>query len=369
MTNCPVCQRDTPPVKIGGLLYCSICGTPAPAHSQPSQNPNKRLSLDLSPRSRGQVARQVETKDSTSRPQPQHPKAAAAEDLHRRVKPSRVLDLRASAKTTKPPKLATAPHHVPAAPPSATAKERHQAHVASRLEQAKQIPRSSVIRKFNGPRLSDPGTAKSIPAAPSTVIVASQPLRTLPEQAATHHQAMGRLIPAVVTAAQEPVRQSSNRSWRPHLGLSPNSNRTVATVAAVAIMAGYIWLQNYPKLALQNANSQAGITASLPSYIPSSYSLKTTDTGPGLVTLNFTSPSAAQALKIAQHRTTWDSSSLLDNYVAKATDDYATVQGQGLTIYLFNDNQAAWVNHGIWYSIQGASLLSREQILKIAYSL
>lgn len=143
----------------------------------------------------------------------------------------------------------------------------------------------------------------------------------------------------------------------------------MATVAAIAIMASYIWLQNYPKLAIQAAGNQAGLAATLPGYLPSSYVLDHTDSTPGLVTLDFTSPSAPETLKISQHRTTWDSGSLLDNFVAKNTDDYGTVQGQGLTIYLFNNNQATWVNHGIWYSIEGASRLSREQILKIAYSL
>jgi hypothetical protein len=103
--------------------------------------------------------------------------------------------------------------------------------------------------------------------------------------------------------------------------------------------------------------------------MPSSYTLAHTNTAPGLVTLQFKSPSASEPLKIAQARTNWDSSSLLDNYVIKNTDDYATVQGQGLTIYLFGHDKATWVNHGVHYSIEGAARLSREQILKIAYSL
>jgi len=98
-------------------------------------------------------------------------------------------------------------------------------------------------------------------------------------------------------------------------------------------------------------------------------SLARTDTSPGLVTLNFSSPSANESLKIAQARTTWDSTSLLDNFVAKKTDDYATMQGQALTIYFFGQNQATWVNRGVWFSIEGTGRLSREQILKMAYSL
>jgi hypothetical protein len=182
----------------------------------------------------------------------------------------------------------------------------------------------------------------------------------MPHLAATQHAAMAQL---------SGVAPSTAPAWQPHLRTSSGSGRVLTVLAAFALMAGYVWLQNYPKLALQSANNRAGLEASLPGYIPSSYNLAHTDTSPGLVTLNFTSPSATENLTIAQHRTTWDSSSLLDNFVAKKADDYATFQGQGLTIYLYGPNKATWVNHGIWYSIEGAARLSREQILKIAYSL
>ena len=47
----------------------------------------------------------------------------------------------------------------------------------------------------------------------------------------------------------------------------------------------------------------------------------------------------------------------------------ADMEAKGLTVYLNKDNQATWVNHGVWYKITGTTRLSREQILKIAYSL
>ena len=134
-------------------------------------------------------------------------------------------------------------------------------------------------------------------------------------------------------------------------------------------MAAYVWTQNYPKMALQSADNQAGISATLPSFMPSSYSLTRTAVGPGAITLSYGSPSVATVLKIAQTRSTWDTDSLLENVVSKEADDYAAVQGEGLTIYMYNDNEATWVNHGILYNIEGAALLSRNQILNIAYSL
>ena len=367
MTNCPVCQRDTSPVKIGGQHYCSVCGTPVHLGA-PVPTP-KRLSLDLSPRNRGPQAKSASAEPAADAPKAHtHHAAAAATAMHQRVKASKVLDLREQKAT---PEVAPPAHQIPAAPPKSTAHERHLAHLSERMQRAKQVERSPLVNKFDGPRLpSEPRPEFPIvqphPEPPENF----ESTRELPPHAITHHQALTKLVPAASAAAPTSTHSPSPaRPWRPHLGLSPDASRVGTTIAAVAIMAGYIWVQNYPKLALQNASSQAGLTASLPSYLPSSYTLKNTDTKPGVVTLTFNSPSAGDALKIDQRSTSWDSSSLLDNYVAKAADDYATVQGQGLTIYLFNNNQAAWVNHGIWYSIAGAGRLSREQILKIAYSL
>jgi hypothetical protein len=379
MTDCPVCQRETPPVKIGGQLYCSVCGTfRGQVMSAGLAVTPKRSTLDLSPRNRTTAVRPVSALAEPAKPlvtpiettQPQ-PHGTSATALHARAKPSRTLDLRAPA---KPEAGVVKPqgHEVPAAAPLTTTHERHLAHLDDRLRHAKEVARSPHIGKFNGPRLSTPEPVRPTAAVPAAITKVAQPAsaRELPAQAVTHHEAMVKMAQTLPTApdSHQPA-TVTGAQWRPHLSLSPAANRTTATVAAVAIMAGYIWLQNYPKLALQTASNEAGIAASLPGYLPSSYSLQTTKTAPGLVTLNFSSPSASEPLKLEQHRTTWDSSSLLDNYVATNTDDYTTVQGQGLTIYLFNNSQAAWVNHGIWYSIAGASRLSREQILKIAYSL
>ncbi len=353
--NCPVCQRETSPIKIGGQLYCSVCGTPAAENTQAP----KRLSLDLSPRSRTNI-------QATPKPTKKTQAPVGASALHGRAKNGQVLDLRgARARTDATPKVAAAPHHDPAAPPHTTAHERHLAHFSDRIEKAKQISRSPHIDKFSGSRLPDEHLDE--PAAAHSAPHTDEPLAELPKLTATHHEAMTRLVPTPppLTPTPSPL----GTPGRVHLKLSPHHSRIATTIAAVVIMGGYIWLQNYPKFALQGADNRAGVAASLPGYLPSSYSLSRTTASPGLVTLNFSSPSASSPLKIDQHRTTWDSSSLLDNYVAKNTDDYSTVQGQGLTIYMFNNNHATWVNKGIWFSIEGADHLSQQQILKLIYSL
>jgi hypothetical protein len=379
--NCSVCKRETSPIKIGGKDYCSVCGNPYVSVPTPAATVN----MDI------------------ARPRPGTPPASAAA-MHNRVKPAHLLDLRATTATapatphapaaptephhTDKPGVVHATHHTPAAPPKTAARDRHIAQFTDRFDRAKQYDRSPHINKFAN-QFGDPSLAAITtpeskaaptaapaptphhqpPAAPTSAPVPG-PASELPRLAATHHEAMSRLAPQAPAAPAAPMNKTSAKPvWRPHLSLSPGSSRTLATAAAITIMGGYIWLQNYPKLAIQAAGNQAGLTASLPGYMPSSYNLASTDVIPGRVTLSYGSASASEALKIAQVRTSWDSSSLLDNFVAKNTDDYSTIQGQGLTIYIWGNNHATWINHGIWYSIEGATRLSREQILKIAFSL
>ena len=146
-------------------------------------------------------------------------------------------------------------------------------------------------------------------------------------------------------------------------------HRVAAGLAALALMASFVWLQNAPKLAFHAAAGKAGIDASLPTFIPSSFR----QTGPasvsdGQLVLSFASPSSDQNLAITQRRTNWDSQSLLDNFIVRQSDKYQSIQGQGLTIYVYGDH-ANWVNHGVWYTIDGTAKMGQDQMLKIAYGL
>ena len=302
----------------------------------------------------------------TSRP------ITSATDVHRsRTGRPAVLDLRPGNGQTPVP---------PAAPNAVVDPNRHSNLHQTRLAQAKATPRSPLVAKFalstEQPEPIVPITPVTAPPAPAETATKNEPITASTSPAVTIPPAGSSIQPDPVppvmaepSADADAAESSAEPTWRPHLGLAPRSGRIATGLTAVAIFAGYIWLHNYPKLALDAANSRAGIEAVLPSYMPANYNLSNTSTGPGLITFDFTNPNLNEVLKIAQARTSWDSHSLLDNFVAKQTDSYATVQGQGLTIFIFNQNEATWVNHGLWYRIEGASKLSREQILQIAYSL
>jgi uncharacterized protein DUF4367 len=348
--NCASCGQTTKPLRIGGEDYCSNCGNlyhPGAGDAAATKPAPAPRGVDLSTRRQPVVSARRAA-----------PKAAGA--LHHRASDHHVIDLRQSpAPRPEPspkPRAITAPA-IPSNTPIV-----HKASgtgLSDRLGRAKQITRSPAIDRFARTRLPDARpepTPSPTPSAPAAV---------LPHHTATQHAAMARLtpLPPVEPAPTKP------HTGRHHLTLSAHHRRLATTAAAVVLMGGYIWLNNYPKLAIQNADAKAGISATMPGFIPSSYTLARTNTSPGAITLKFTSPSDTQALTIAQQRTNWDANSLLDDYVSQAADDYAAINGQGLTIYLYGNDNATWVNHGLWYQIEGASQLSRDQILKIAYSL
>ncbi len=138
-------------------------------------------------------------------------------------------------------------------------------------------------------------------------------------------------------------------------------------VAAVAIYFTYI---NMPNLSVKIAAAQAGINAQYPDYHPDGYSVDGPVTfSDGEVTINFKANTGDAKFVLKQAKSSWDSSAVLENIVKENSKDrYITSQERGLTIYTYGGN-AAWVNGGILYTIEGDAPISNDQIRRIATSL
>jgi hypothetical protein len=90
---------------------------------------------------------------------------------------------------------------------------------------------------------------------------------------------------------------------------------------------------------------------------------------PGEVTLNYRSTSDQRGFNVVQKNSSWNSETLLENFVTAANKPYQTFQANGRTIYIYDGNKATWVDGGIWYNIDGQSNLNSDQLLRIAGSL
>ncbi|MBO7132056.1 hypothetical protein J6V85_02215 [Candidatus Saccharibacteria bacterium] len=140
------------------------------------------------------------------------------------------------------------------------------------------------------------------------------------------------------------------------------------TCAAAAVFAiVYFVSLNMPDVQFRATAVQ--LNATYPNYLPRNYSPTEIASENNMTTLSFENHTTKERFSITEERSSWDSNSLLNNYVKKEYgENYTTVREQGLTIYI-GDNKATWVNGGVVYKlkIQKGSL-TKKQISSIAVS-
>lgn len=171
---------------------------------------------------------------------------------------------------------------------------------------------------------------------------------------------------AVHEAAPAVAKQHKEKFWQQKQRLTG----IIAATFAIVLLGGYFTYLNMPNLSVRVAAAQAGIDASYPDYRPDGYALNGPVTySDGRVSMNFKSNGSDTSFTVNQSKSSWNSDAVLDNYVTpKAGDSYMPYTERGLTIYTY-DNNAAWVNGGILYTIEGDAPLSGDQIRQIATSL
>lgn len=159
------------------------------------------------------------------------------------------------------------------------------------------------------------------------------------------------------------------KARRPLLKSQPRLASVLTASFALIVLGGYFTYLNMPGISVRVAAAQAGVEAQFPEYRPNGYSLDgPVGFAPGEVSIGFKANGGTKKFTLNQTNSTWDSQAVLDNYVAKHSDSYLVSSEQGLTVYTYGSN-AAWVNGGILYTIEGDAPLTTDQILGIAASL
>lgn len=300
-------------VTINGKRYDAVTGLPV-AGSKPA--------VKLKPTHSAAVHAQAQRSQTLNRRVTKKP-VASAKPLH---KPGRSMDIARSNKIAR-----FAPHPVAPAKPAVTA----QPDIPARQH----------------PIAAKAHAAHATPAKP---VMAAKTAQTIKEEA------------IVAALAQPPVKVPKKSFFNRH----PRMVTIITAGLVVAILGAYLTYVNLPSLSVRIASAQAGIDATYPEYRPDGYSLNGPVTfSDGEVTISFVANTGSTTFTIKQSQSSWDSSAVLDNIVKpKAGDKYITSQERGLTIYTYSGN-AAWVNAGILYTIEGDAPLSGEQIRRIATSL
>lgn len=309
-----------------------------------------------------------------------------ATSVHRTLQKSttlnrRYVQRRSSASTA--PQAASQAVAASAPAPVAAKVESRPKTAATPGAQAVEVKRSPIIQKYaKHPVSPKPAAKKAERPAPAVIHPMVQQVHAAraaqkpavkkvrkPSDLIKAEAIQAALDSAAATKKQRPARRPKQPAKRQSFfgrGLSLASGG-----AALLLIAGYFTYINMPSLSVRVAAVQAGVQADYPGYRPSGYSLA----GPvsfsdGVVAMNFDSNGTDQQFTLTQTRSGWDSTAVYENYVAPRIGDgnYTTTTSGGLTIYSWNGN-AAWINNGVLFTIDGDAPLTPDQIQRLAASM
>lgn len=149
------------------------------------------------------------------------------------------------------------------------------------------------------------------------------------------------------------------------LHLKPSIFIRLLVIVLMLIFAGGLGFYYFNNLELAIANHNAGISTSLPSFVPAGFSLNKITNSPGSVTLYYKSNTDNRSYSIAEQASTWDSKSLLEGVVQPTVGtNYSTIDAYGRTVYSFN-NVDVWVSGGIYYQLTDNAQFTSSQLVQI----
>ena len=296
-----------------------------------------------------------------------HPKAepkVAARAVHKKTGRSNTLMRHAVKKPTAAPKAAV--------------KRRTTPHVEAhphRVSRAQKIEKSKFISKFGNGAATLRATRPAISELPVQPEPNAQPGPVLDK----HHEDqldisvhwLQKAIDSATSHTQpRPKKTTRRQKVSKKLRLNTRTANVAAASLAIVLLFGFIAYQNAPNLNMQIAANRSGVAGSLPGYQPAGFALH----GPiqyssGQITVGFKSHSDDRLFNITQSASQWNSETLRENFVASESSDYQTFQTNGKTVYVYDSNNATWVDGGVWYRIDGDALLNNDQLLRIAASM
>lgn len=227
-----------------------------------------------------------------------------------------------------------------------------------RLKHSKAIAKSKLISHFSDSNFaSNPEPVLITPTANLVADIANARLN--PEYKPDFLQSA---IDRATSHEQPPYKlKKSNRS---------KITKTVGVVATVMILVGIVGYQNISNLRLRMSTSHAGFAASLPAYHAAGFGLSDIKSNPGEVAINFSDKNDINKnYTVTEKPSNWNSSTLHDNFIILTDKNYRTLETKGQLVYVYGDNNASWINAGIWYVVTGNGSLSDTQIINLVASL
>lgn len=362
-------------IEINGTTYDATTGNVVGAvRKVATQVKDQSKAIDGFVRKSGQIAK-TKTEEVLPKRQPVHRHVTNAKNVHNRTQRSRAL-MRTVVSKPKPKADEARANMVKPSVSHAVGVEQERRSRASAIVQHKHVKRFGTLRP------SAPSAAKPRPA---TIIAKARPMvaptakskaagvpAPLPSMVASaSHQRLERMLDEALVRADAHKQMLKKRSKNPITRFSnlPKWLTISLIFLALLLIIGFIAWRDVPAVAIKVAGQQAHVKAGLPAYAPSGFSVaKPISASGGAVTLQYRSASG-YGYDITQRSSTWDSTSLAANVLDKDSQ-VQTSQVQGTTVYIYGkNNDATWVNNGVWYSLKNHASLSSDQILRIVQSL
>lgn len=255
-----------------------------------------------------------------------------------------------------------------------------------RAQRSAQIPQSESVRRFVDASAFQPApTPAPAPVSTPESVPAPEPVAVKPvlaETAAAHAVAAPSVAASSMDVFERALQRANSHMELPgehkqkkakHRSLKPGLGKRVLSIGAaslaVVMLVGFFAVQNKANLTVRYASAKAGFSATLPTYKPEGFGIGKFTYSPGLVGVTYTSDlSADQAFTLTQKKSNWDSSSLRSDYLA-SQGEFKTVQSAGRTIYIYGENNATWVNGGVWYNVTSGGNLSSGELVSLANSI
>jgi hypothetical protein len=238
---------------------------------------------------------------------------------------------------------------------------------AERLRKAKQIPKSRLISHFPAFTAGDAGRPAWL-TAPVSQAPQLPPPKPPRQQAKRHPKTTAELLDQAVQRATSHLEPPPELASHGHGRARRNAGIGTA-IALTVLTLGVIVTQNLSNIRLQMASAKAGFSVSLPSYRPAGFVLGQLNYSDGVAATEFNGNDGQSHYSITQKRSSWDSATLRDTFVAPIDAHYQTIQASSRTIYLYGDHNATWIDSGIWFVVQTDGSLSNRQLTDLATSL
>lgn len=238
-----------------------------------------------------------------------------------------------------------------------------QSHAVTRFASTNHAPKPVVTQPIAVAR-EKVAEAAPMPSAPP-ITAHTNATHPTTKQSFTHP-----LAGANAHLAIPPKKRRLHQKVADALSVSPRVVAITAACLSIIVLSGFFAYQRIPNVSMRIAASQAGFKGTIPSTTPAGYAFN----GPityekNVIVVSYKSNSDDRNFKIVQKPSTWSNEALLANYVSKSNMRYQTYNDKGLTVYVMDSNNAAWIDNGIWYTLVGSSSLSTEQVLAMAASM